>query len=148
MSVKIKKLEPSDYELAKLLSLFFQVDDGVENPTTVSDEYMRKLLGKKGFHVLVAIEAENVVGGLTAYEFIKYKREEREMFLYEIGVEASARRKGVGSKLIESLKTICKEKGITVLFVATEIDNEPAKKLYERTGGVYEETAIYTYKFD
>ena len=146
MNLTIKKLKPEDFELAKLISLFFQVDDGVENPTSVSDEYMKKLLSKQGFYILVAVENEKILGGLTAYEFIKSKCEEREMFLYEIGVEASYRRKGVARKLIEGLIEICKEKGIKTLFVATEMDNEPAKKLYEKTGGKFENAAIYTYE--
>lgn len=146
MAVELKRLSPEDFELAKLVSLFFQVDDGVENPTSVSDEYMKKLLSKKGFHILVAVENDEILGGLTAYEFVKYKSEETEMFLYEIGVEERHRRKGVAGKLLEGLRKICAEKNISTIFVATEIGNEAARKFYEKTGGKFENAALYTYE--
>jgi aminoglycoside 3-N-acetyltransferase I len=148
MALEIKKLGAEDFRLAKLLFLFFQVDDGVENPTSASDDYIKKLLSSDDFHVVAAMEDESLVGGLTAYELTKYKREAKEMFLYEIGVEETHRRKGIGRGLIECLKKICAEKEIPVIFVATEMDNESAKYLYQATGGQFEATAIYTFQLD
>lgn len=146
MSFTIKKLSPNDIGSAKELFLFFQIDDGVENPGSASDKYLKKFLSRDDFHVIVAVEDEKVIGGLTAYELVKYKREETEMFLYEIAVDKSHRRKVIASGLIECLREICISKGITEMFVATEMNNTPAKKLYESTGGEFEATAIYTYK--
>ncbi len=148
MNLEIQKLSSKDFELAKLLFLFFQVDNGSENPTKVSNEYMKEMLSRNDFHVLVARSGESILGGLTAYELKKYKNETTEMFLYEIGVEEVHRRKGVAAKLIDGLKQICRQKGISEIFVITEMDNEPAKKLYEKSGGEFEETAIYTYQVE
>lgn len=148
MSLEIKKLKPEDFGVAKLLFLFFQVDDGVEDPTSASDEYFKNLLSREDFHVVAAFENENLVGGLAAYELAKYKREDTEMFLYEIGVENKHRRKGIGREIINFLRQICLDKGILEMFVATEMDNDSAKALYEKMGGEFESTAIYTYKFD
>jgi aminoglycoside 3-N-acetyltransferase I len=132
---EIKRLEPGDLSLAKELFLSFQLDDGVENPTFAPDEYLTKLLEKDDFHIIVAIKDERVVGGLTAYELLKYKAEKTEMFLYEIGVESAYRKRGAASCLIEALKEICREKNIKTVFVLTEAGNLPARSLYEKTGG-------------
>lgn len=148
MSLEIKKLKPEDFGVAKLLFLFFQVDDGVEDPTSASDEYVKNLLSRDDFHVVAAFENKTLVGGLTAYELAKYKREDTEIFLYEIGVEESHRRKGIGRELINFLRQICIEKGILEMFVATEMDNDSAKALYEKMDGEFAATAIYSYKFD
>lgn len=148
MAFNIKKLTLEDFKLAKLLFLFFQVDDGIENPTSASDEYIRNLLARDDFYVVVAFENETLVGGLVAYELAKYKREVAEMFIYEIGVEEAHRRKGIAGKLIEHLKNICSEKGISEMFVATEMDNISAKKFYESTGGKFESAAIYSFEFE
>lgn len=126
--------------------IFFQLDDGLENPTAAGDRYLTNLLSRDDFHVLAAIEKDRVVGGLTAYELVKYKREETEMFLYELGVCESHRRRGIARALIAELKRICLKKKIHVLFVATEMDNDPARRLYEKTGGRFESAAFYTYQ--
>ena len=110
MTFQIKKLNPQDFALAKQLFNFFQIDDGVENPTSASDVYIKNLLEREDFHVIAAIENEAVIGGLTAYELAKYKYETKEMFLYEIAVKTLHRKKGVAGALIEMLKKISLEK--------------------------------------
>jgi len=148
MFLNIKKIGVDNLVLAKQLFLFFQIDDGVENPTAASDEYLNNLLSRNDFHVVVAIENETVIGGLTAHELVMYKEETREIFLYEIAVEPLHRKKGIATALIEFLKEICAAKGITYMFVGTEADNAPAIRLYETTGGKYEDIAWFVYEFD
>lgn len=85
--------------------------------------------------MIAGFNGDRVIGGLTAYEFRKYKRETKEIYLYEIGVEKSQGRKGAARKLIEFLKQICREKSIEKIFVGAYQNNFPAIKLYEATGG-------------
>lgn len=148
MKFQIKKLTKNEFKTAKDLFNSFQIDDGEDNPSSASDEYLKDLLARDDFHVLVAIVDEKVIGGLTAYELRKYKREETEMFLYEMGVDEPFRRMGIATALIDYLKTICKEKRIPEMFVDTWADNIPAKKLYEKTGGEAEEVIEFTYELD
>jgi ribosomal protein S18 acetylase RimI-like enzyme len=101
------------------------------------------MLIRDDFHVIVALENDGLVGGLTAYEMQMFKSEITEMFLYEIEVAESHRQKGIGKALIESLKQICVEKGIAVMFVGTEKDNFPARKLYTSTGGDADEDSVW-----
>lgn len=146
MTFEIRILMSAEFELARELFTLFQIDDGIKNPTGASNDYVKNLLSRNDFHAIAAFENEKIIGGLTAYELVKYKRETSEMFLYEIVVDKNFRRGGVATKLIESLNRICAEKNIPEMFVITEEGNQPAKKLYQSTGGKFEETALYSYK--
>ena len=55
-----------------------------------------------------------------------------EMFLYELGVDESARRQGVGRALVEALAAFAEERGCYGMWVLTEDDNVAARKTYER----------------
>lgn len=146
--MKIAVLKPADIELAKKLFLWFQEDDGIEKPTSASNDHLVNLLAKDDFHVIVALQGEKTVGGLTAYELAGYKDEGQEMFLFEMGVEEASRRKGVGTALIEKLKQICGEKGISEMFVDAFAENSPACKLYESTGGKGKKVVEFTYEIE
>lgn len=145
---KIKKLLSSEIALAKELILMFGFDEKSNKPALPPDEYIFGMLERKDFHVIVALENQQLIGGLTAYEMKMFKRETTEMFLYEIEVAEPRRQKGVGKALIEYLKQICLEKGIVEMFVGTEKENLPARKLYQTTGGNADENSVwFNYKF-
>jgi len=146
--MKIVVLKSDHVDLAQALFLYFQKDDGIENPISAPDEYIEKLLGKDDFHVIVALKGETVIGGLTAYELPGYKDEQPEMFLFEMGVKEEHRRKGVGTAIIEKLKEICLNKGISEMFVDAFADNSPACGLYESTGGKGENVVEFTYEIE
>lgn len=145
MSFYIKKLAATDVAQAKDLFLFFQIDDGVAEPLIPTDAYLEKLLAKDDFVVLVALQEEEVIGGLTAYELPMYKESKPEYFLYEIAVAPAHRQQGIARALIETLKKLAVEKGMEEMYVGTEMDNMPAQNLYASTGGKRENIAWYVY---
>ncbi len=148
MSFEIKKLRSDDFKLAAALFSYFQEEDEVKHPTTASDVYVTNLLARNDIHVIVADVDSDVVGGLLAYELPMFKQETSEMYLFELGVKKTHRRKGVATALIDALKEICREKKIGVMFLEAWADNTPALKLYERTGGEGKETVEFTYSLD
>lgn len=145
MNYTIKKLSKDDLKLAKQLFIFFQKDDGVAKPMLGGDKYLRKLIGDKNYHVIVALDGDKVIGGLAAYELPMYYEEVNEMFLYEIAVMTEYRRRGIATALIESLKTLCTENGVRIIFVGTEKSNLAGKELYLNTGGAMEIIPWFTY---
>jgi aminoglycoside 3-N-acetyltransferase I len=140
---KIKKLAPDEVSLAGELIEMFGFDDESEHQSFSADEYVKKMLARDDFHVIVALENDQLIGGLTAYEMKMFKRETTEMFLYEIEVAETHRQKGVGKALIEFLKQICAEKEIVEMFVGTEKDNLAARKLYATTGCKADEDSVW-----
>lgn len=145
MNFEIKKLTAADIQLAKDLFIFYQLDDGVEEPLIPSDKYLFNLLSRDTFYVIAALKNGVVAGGLTAYELDMYKEEAPEIFLYEIAVDPLYRRNGIAKELIASLKEICASKGINEMYVGTEKDNSAAIKLYKSTGGKMDEIAWFVY---
>src|SRR5580765_5578071 len=101
--MEIRKITLEEYSLAHDLFILFQVDDGIEKPDIPSDAYMKEILRKNGFHVIIALDNETIAGGLTAFELPMYKKPIMEMFLFEIGVMKKYRRQGIGKRLIEYL---------------------------------------------
>ena len=138
MNFNLKRLTTDDVELAKQLFRFFQEDDGIARPAVSPDNYLHELLSKDDFHVIVALSDGALIGGLTGYELPMYKRQIREMFLYEIAIKPEYRQKGIGSALIYQLKEICRKKGIEEMYVGTSTPNKAAMALYTATGGVQE----------
>ena len=140
---EINKLNPNELALAKELILMFGFDDESKDPTLPTDKYVSQMLERADFHVIVALENNQLIGGLTAYEMKMFKRQTTEIFLYEIGVDEAHQQKGVATALIEYLKEICSSKGIVEMFVGTEKANIPAQKLYATTGGIADEESVW-----
>ena len=102
--VEIKKLNPTETALTKELILMFGFDDESKSLTLPSDKYVSQILAKESFHVIVALENNQLIGSLTADELKMFKRETTKMFLYEIEVSETHRQKDLGTALIEYLK--------------------------------------------
>jgi aminoglycoside 3-N-acetyltransferase I len=145
MNYTIKKLSKADLAFAKQLFIFFQEDDGIANPELASDKYLQRLISDANYHVFVALDGAKVIGGVTAYELPMYYGPVNEMFLYEIAVRPGYRRQGIATALIESLKALCGENGVKIIFVGTEKSNLAAKELYLNTGGAMEIIPWFTY---
>ena len=142
-SYTIQKLAAGDTDLSKELFYFFQTDDGVAEPIVPSDKYVNDLLVRDDFHVIVALQNDALIGGLTAYELEMYKEEINEMFLYEIAVKPGYRELGIAKALIGFLKTIGLAKGIKEMYVGTTSNNTAAMKLYKSTGGDAEADVVW-----
>ena len=90
-------------------------------------------------HLLVAVEGSETVGYIIAYELQRPDREQSMMHLYDITVMNKHRQKGIGTALIEQLKSICSTKPMMKMFVGTNRSNEAAVGLYQKTGAVLSE---------
>ena len=145
-SIRVFKAGIEHLTQAKELINLWQLEDRVTTLDFPADNYLEKLLLSSSFHQYLALDDDKVIGGLTAYELPMFSKQESEMFLYEIGVEASYRKLGVATNLINALKKTCSEKAIHIIFVGTEADNTPAQKLYEASGAIEEDIAWFTYE--
>lgn len=98
------------------------------------DEYVESLLSKDHIIHLVAKESGAVIGGLVAYVLDKFEQERAEVYIYDLAVAESYRRRGVATQLINRLKHISKGLGAWVIFVQADYVDPPAIKLYESLG--------------
>jgi ribosomal protein S18 acetylase RimI-like enzyme len=52
----------------------------------------------------------------------------------ELAVKENARKKGIGTALLEYGKVVAKEKGLKKYTLHADAENKPALRLYQRTG--------------
>jgi aminoglycoside 3-N-acetyltransferase I len=98
---------------------------------------------------LLASEKARAVGFLRGTELGQLHSERKQMFLYEIAVDESCRRRGIGRALVNALLDFCRMRGFEEAFVFTDPANQPAVNLYRSTGAVTETPAdrMFVYQF-
>jgi aminoglycoside 3-N-acetyltransferase I len=60
---------------------------------------------------LVALVGGEVVGGLVAYELDNFERMRREVYIYNLAVAGTHRRRGIGTALIGQVREIAAARG-------------------------------------
>lgn len=137
MNIRIHQIAPDDTMLMEgLLTMFGEVFEEVEtySGNRPGDGYLRRLLRSDYFIALAALKANEVVGGIAAYELKKFEQERSEVYIYDLAVATAHRRQGIATALIQELKKIAKRRGAYVIFVQADIDDEPAIALYTKLG--------------
>ena len=116
--------------------------NNVELPETKASELLRD----KSFVMIVAEQKSKIIG--RAYGHILRRPELDDFFLYEIDVTEDHQREGAGRAMVEFFSSMCRERRLAEMFVATEVSNGPANALYRSTGGVEEGSPanIFVYK--
>lgn len=87
----------------------------------------RKLMESE--HVLVASE-EAVPVGLSVLELL----DQEAGYVFYLAVRRAARRRGIGSLLLDKSVDFFSSKGCIMVFAAVEEDNIPSRKLFESKG--------------
>lgn len=97
-------------------------------------DYLRALLGRDSFIVVVAEHEGTVVGGLAAYVLPKFEQARSEVYIYDLAVAAAHRRRGIATGLIGALKKEAVRRGAWVIYVQADYGDDPAIALYEKLG--------------
>src|SRR6516225_1640808 len=131
------RLTPDDLPLFKnLLRVFGEAFDDIATyqGAVPSDEYLRAFLAQS-HHIAVASQLEGtVVGGLVAYELMKFERARREIYIYDLAVAKVHRRRGIATALIEQLRKIAAERDAWVVYVQADRGDAAAIALYGKIG--------------
>jgi aminoglycoside 3-N-acetyltransferase I len=137
MHATYRHLTSADVEVFKaLLRVFGEAFDEVETYQSAvpSSAYLQAFLAKPHVIAIAALQESEVVGGLVAYELEKFEQDRREIYIYDLAVAASHRRRGVGRGLITDLKRIGKERNAYVIFVQADDGDAAAMRLYGSQG--------------
>lgn len=94
-----------------------------------------RFLADPGHHLLVALDAAGRPAGFVSGVEVTHPDKGTELLLYELGVDEAARRRGIGSALVDALAALARERGCVGMFVLVDDDNEPALATYRRAGG-------------
>jgi ribosomal protein S18 acetylase RimI-like enzyme len=137
--IAIRLLAPGDEAVVRELATY----DGPGDPAG--------LLADPRTLLLVAFDGERPVGFVLAHELPRRHGDRANLFVYEVDVAESHRRRGIASALLARLGALARERGIRAGFVLTEPDNGPANALYRDAGGATEAVNVlwtFTYADD
>jgi ribosomal protein S18 acetylase RimI-like enzyme len=124
--VVVRRLGPGEVDVVVAASALF--DGPADRAAT------ERFLAAPDHHLLMAFDGDLAVGFVSGVE-TTHPDKGTEMFLYELGVAAAARRRGVASALVEALGALARTRGCYGMFTLADEDNEPAKATYARAGG-------------
>jgi aminoglycoside 3-N-acetyltransferase I len=133
----LRRLGPTDVPLLRKLNALFGDAFGDretyqgEPPT---DAYLEGLLAKEHVFVIVALSDDDVLGGLVAYELDKFERMRREVYIYDLAVDAAHRRRHIATDLIGHLREIAARRGAWIVYVQADHGDDPAIALYTKLG--------------
>jgi aminoglycoside 3-N-acetyltransferase I len=127
MEVDVRRLGPGDEEAVHAArSLFDEAPDA---------EATRRFLAEPTHHLLVAYEGTGTPLGFVSGVELTHPDKGTEMFLYELGVDESARRQGVGRTLVQALAALAREQGCYDMWVLADADDAAAQAAHARAGG-------------
>jgi len=107
-----------------------------------------RFLAASGHHLLIAYDGPTPIGFVSGIETV-HPDKGAEMFLYELGVAESHRRRGVGRALVERLAGIARSLDCYGMWVATDDSNTAALATYETAGATRDDqpAVILTWSF-
>ncbi len=122
--------------LKQLLAVFGEAfgDKAAYQGAVPREAYLESFLADERCFTIVAMEAEEVAGGLVAYELVKFEQERKEFYIYDLAVKQADRRRGLATGLIVTLKTIARARGAYVIYVQADRGDDAAIALYEKLG--------------
>ncbi len=98
------------------------------------DDWLEGLLAREDVVALVAEAEGDVIGGLVAYRLDKFEQRRSELYIYDLAVAESHRRRGIATALIAELQAIAAKIGAWAIYVQADHGDDPAIALYESLG--------------
>lgn len=137
--LSVKRLGPDDVEMLQSLLTLFRPK---EHPSL---ERLEMLLEQQDHLYFVALLRGQPVGWGIGYVLSRFQRD--ELFLYEVDVAPMVRRQGVATAIVGGIQDWALRRGISEIFVITEIDNESARGLYAGSGAQPDpiDSIVYTW---
>ncbi|MFD1216837.1 MULTISPECIES: GNAT family N-acetyltransferase [Microbulbifer] len=146
MSIKIRRLEPSDAEQLTEIYRFNSVSENTSQLPYMSSDTVNSLFYESNNYTLVAIDSDRVLGHVTL--FISHKQRERHLASVAIAVHPASHGRGIGKMLLQEALDQA-DNWLNLIRVELEVhtDNTSAIALYEKVGFVKEgERRFATFK--
>ena len=109
-------------------------DPGSYLSSQPDDAYLARLLAREDFIQLAVFDGGQAVGALSAYVLPKFEQARSEIYIYDLAVDETHRRRGIAEAMIGALKPIAVEAGAWVIYVQADYGDEPAIALYTKLG--------------
>lgn len=144
--------EATIHDLDQLTNLFDQYAVFYNNPTNYEKHYayLKERLENNEAIIYVALEEDSpnkLVGFVLNYITFSSLALNKILILNDIFVDSSARKKGIGEKLISQTVELGKEIGAQTIRLRTAKKNTVAQELYHKMGFVREDY-LYSYELN
>ena len=97
--------------------------------------------------MLVAFDGGLPVGFLLAHELPRRHGARAKLFVYELDVAETHRRRGIASALLDRLAGLARKRGIRAGFVLTDEDNAAANALYRSAHGTPHKDVMWEFSY-
>lgn len=136
-SVSIRVLGPHDH------AVFDSIAPGVFDHA-VDPRWTAEFLADPRHHMVVALVRGEIVGMASGVHYV-HPDKPPELWINEAGVADAWRRRGVGTRLLRSLFDVGRSLGCREAWLGTEVDNQPARRLYSAVGGREQQMVYVTF---
>jgi aminoglycoside 6'-N-acetyltransferase I len=141
---------PLDYHIQQLSSESSHIlarvgPDVFDNP--IDARQLRAFLDDERHILFVALDNEVVVGMASAVEYF-HPDKQPQLWINEVGVASTHRRKGIGRRLVEELLNTAKERGCVFAWLGTDVDNKAAQACFGSVPDVEEPQSFLLYEWD
>jgi ribosomal protein S18 acetylase RimI-like enzyme len=136
-AIEVRRLGPADVAvLREMLGVFGEAfgDLATYVDAQPGDAYLAGLLASATFVAVAAFHDGRVVGGLAGYVLPKFEQARSELYIYDLAVLESQRRRGIATAMIEHARRVAAERNAYVIFVQADIGDEAAIGLYSKLG--------------
>jgi GNAT superfamily N-acetyltransferase len=143
MAIEIKVLGPQDAGVLR------HVAPGVfDDPINV--RRAEEFLADSRHHLVVAVDEGLVVGFVSAVHYVHPDKPLPELWINEVGVTATHRGRGLGTRLLRSLFDVARVLGCAEAWVLTDRANTAAMRLYPAAGSTEppSDHVMFTYRLD
>ena len=138
MGIVVRKCDGADAHALRSSDVF----DGPAQPELIDDFFTRP-----GHHLIGAFDREDLIGFVSGIE-IAHPDKPVEMLLYELGIDESHRRRGIGGELVEALAALAVDQGCSIMWVPLDADDDIAQATYRSAGAAtYQVAGVMTWDF-
>jgi ribosomal protein S18 acetylase RimI-like enzyme len=117
-------------QVVQLRSAFY-AEEGYPDDPVRATQLLAQLVSDPRYGRLFVIEGEAYV--LVTFGF-SLEFDGRDAFVDELYVAPDARGRGYGTRALAIAEEACREHGVSAIHLEVELENEKARRLYERTG--------------
>lgn len=143
MAVEIRLLAPGEHHVLDDVA-----PDVFDHP--VDPWATRAFLTDPRHHIAVALDGGHMVGFASAVHYVHPDKAHPELWINEVGVAGSHRRRGIARGLLDVLLGVARQTGCAQAWVLTERSNAAAMALYASAGGATapEDAVMYSFPLD
>lgn len=110
-------------------------------------EQLRAFLDDQRHFLFVAVGGEMVVGMASAVEYF-HPDKKPHVWVNEVGVTPSHRRRGIGRRLVQAVIDLGRERGWSYAWLGTAADNTSGQACFGSVPGGEEPQAFFLYEWE